>query len=133
MPSTAESTLDVLRHLRLNGRQTAKQIKAAVPGTGPSTISNLAYLGHISSMALEKGVEYAITGKGIAKLAGRKTAHRAKPEERANEYIGRELQRNPGMTSDRFVAFTLPSRIGQRLFWPDGRVTAFEDHPGLPA
>lgn len=51
----------------------------------------------------------------------------------ADDFSCPELQRNPGIGAERFVAFQLPSRIGQRLHWPDGRVTPFEDHPGLPA
>ena len=134
MPSTAEATLDVLRHLRLNGRQNAKQIKAAVPTLGPSTISNLVHRGHIVSTHLEKGaVEYTISGKGIAKLIGRKNPRRARADEHPSGYSCPELCRNPGIDPARFVAFALPSRIGPKLFWPDGRVTAFTDHPGLPA
>lgn len=33
-----------------------------------------------------------------------------------------ELQPLPGITPDRFAAFALPSRIGNRLHYPDGRV-----------
>lgn len=44
-----------------------------------------------------------------------------------------ELQRNPGIAPERFTAYALPSRVGKRLHWPDGRITPVEDHPGLPA
>ena len=38
-------------------------------------------------------------------------------------YTGTELDRNPGITPDRYKAYDLPSRIGNCLHYPDGRVT----------
>ncbi|PKO63806.1 MAG: hypothetical protein CVU23_09545 [Betaproteobacteria bacterium HGW-Betaproteobacteria-17] len=49
----------------------------------------------------------------------------------ANDYQGTELKQNPGIRNDRFAAFALPSRIGSKLHWPDGRVTSIDQNPGL--
>lgn len=38
------------------------------------------------------------------------------------DYHGQELLRNPGIGPERFTAFELPSRVGDRLYYPDGRV-----------
>lgn len=52
----------------------------------------------------------------------------------SNAYTCPELQRNPGIAPERFAAYALPSRVGNRLHWPDGRVTPVEDRAaGLPA
>ncbi|MCB4365432.1 hypothetical protein KIH07_16940 [Hydrogenophaga taeniospiralis] len=48
-------------------------------------------------------------------------------------YAGTELQRNPGIGPERYAAFDLPSRMGNRLHYPDGRVTSLEHHLGQPA
>jgi hypothetical protein len=44
-------------------------------------------------------------------------------------YAGTELQPNPGLPPDRFQAFNLPSRVGFRLRWRDGRITNLDGSP----
>jgi hypothetical protein len=39
-----------------------------------------------------------------------------------DDYTCPELDRNAGITPDRFAAFALPSRVGNRLYYRDGRV-----------
>jgi hypothetical protein len=49
------------------------------------------------------------------------------PSDYPTGYSCPELSRNPGIGADRFEAFKLPSRINDRLHWPDGRVTSVHD------
>jgi len=57
-----------------------------------------------------------------AQAAGPRTAQPIRTNKMAGTYDPVELRPNPGITPDRFVAFCLPSRIGNRLHFPDGRV-----------
>jgi len=40
-----------------------------------------------------------------------------------SQYDGAELQPDPSIEPGRMVAHQLPSRVGERLYWPDGRIT----------
>lgn len=37
-----------------------------------------------------------------------------------NVYTAPELKANPGIPPERMAAFKLPSRVGKRLYYPDG-------------
>lgn len=43
------------------------------------------------------------------------------------DYQGTELQQAPGVPPARFHAFSLPSRMGNHLHYPDGRVEPFPE------
>ena len=43
----------------------------------------------------------------------------------ACDYQGTELLLNPGILPARMVAYSLPSRVGGRLYYPGGRVERF--------
>lgn len=52
------------------------------------------------------------------------TALRDLPKIGSGTYRGEELKQNPGIGPERFAAYALPSRVGNRLYYPDGRVAA---------
>ncbi len=43
------------------------------------------------------------------------------------DYQGTELRRSPGLPAGRYRALDLPSRMGDRLHYPDGRVELFPE------
>lgn len=132
MPATSPITISVLRFLLTHGLSTKAEIAKGL-GTllPPSTLSNLHYLAHISSDNTTLTTRYAITPKGIAKLQGVKLSSdhavpsRAEAARRARSYQAVELgsqNTRPGAMD----AYALPSRIGDRLHWPDGLVTRID-------
>lgn len=133
MPAIAPITVSVLRHLLVHGLCTKADIKTGVGNDLPaSTISNLVHLGHIRSDHTTKDVRYAITPRGMAKLQGialsRDAGHNARAEaaRRARSYQPSDLP--PSFRPGAMDAFALPSRVGDRLHWPDGRITSIDHH-----
>lgn len=49
----------------------------------------------------------------------------APPRDEKDSYAGTELLQNPGIPAARFAAYTLPSRSGDWLYYPDGQVQPF--------
>lgn len=125
-------TMDVLRHLHVHGTCTRAAIVAAVGDLPQSTLSNLRYLGHVSVDHATREARYAITPRGRAKLRGdpmRRTstdAQRLEAARRAASYLGEEV-RQPSGRPGSMDAYALPSRVGNRLHWPDGRITSLTD------
>lgn len=122
-------TTDVLRHLYLHGARTRGEIARAVGDLPASTLSNLRYLGHVDTDRSTNEVRYALTSRGLDKLAGRSIrrsrndADRLEAARVAKSYSGRELS-TPSNRPGAMDAYRLPSRVGSRLHWPDGRVTS---------
>lgn len=87
-------------------------------------VTMLSQRGRVHSSA-SKPPRYSLPGAVVADTPAQRHQHGS--NRRNNGYLCPELQRNPGIGAERFVAFVLPSRVGSRLHWPDGRVTSIND------
>jgi len=134
----APTTEAALRHLRTHGITTGAELKTAVPGLRLNSLAQ-SIAGNLIAQT-EAG--YQITRRGRQRLAGLDgpPTHSGAPTQGArpnlmggDPYRCPELRRNAGINAERFVAFDLPSRIGQRLHYPDGRVEPMPSlRPALP-
>ncbi|MBL0918018.1 MAG: hypothetical protein IBJ14_04905 [Hydrogenophaga sp.] len=124
----AQITVDVLRHLSFHGACTRAEVVAAVGDLPVSTLGNLRVMGHISADHTTKEIRYSITPRGRNKLSGealrrqRSDADRLKAARLSNNYLGAELF-VPSSRPGAMDAYGLPSRVADRLHWPDGRIT----------
>lgn len=80
--------------------------------------------------------EFTVSGWQVLSPAERaerlRQSKQPKPERgsnRSTDYQCPELNRTPGIPDSRFRAFDLPSRANDLLFYPDGRIEPFPDHP----
>lgn len=135
-------TIDVLRHLQVHGISSRSQVEAVLGKKLPGhTLSNLVMLGYAAVNREQHDPRYYITGRGQEKLrnpnAPRPRPDRLRPHPPyatardhlvvGRDYIPRELvpSHRPGANT----AASLPSRVGDRLYWPDGRTTDLSSNP----
>ena len=117
-----------------NGNTSADTIAKSI-GVARSTVverlRNLRESGHVNSYnnsfkVTDKGIETILHAPVIKKgdqIHAYSRAHITPTKVQPYEtYLGLELKVNPGITADRLEAFGLPSRVGNRLHYPDGRV-----------
>lgn len=130
MPATADITLAVLRHLSVHGLSSKDEIQQAMVKLPASTVSNLLHLGHIrSDRTMDKTVRYAITPRGLAKLQGQALPRKDSPANKAKQAGTGAPLPAASLRPRSLDAYTLPSRVGNRLHWPDGRVTGLDHQP----
>ena len=118
-----------------NGHSSADAIASKLSVARSTVIERLRQLREASMVSAfnnsyqttEKGIEVILHAPVLQKgqqITAFGHAHAtAAPKLKYLPYEGVELQRNIGLTDDRFTAFTLPSRRGNTLYYPDGRVT----------
>jgi hypothetical protein len=79
-------------------------------------LHNVTASGHRYGMKPPKGTRYGHgQDEAAARLPTWYSPHSA-------TYTCPELGRNPGIPDSRFAAYTVPSRVGKRLHYPDGRI-----------
>lgn len=71
----------------------------------------------LALMREDMGTEKACTGN---------VATPRRPYTSKDHYHCPELRPDPSILPSRMVAHQLPSRVGDKLYWPDGRVTDLE-------
>lgn len=132
MTRISDLSIDVLKFLRVNGLSTKGEIEKLTGKLLPSTLSNLKFLGHIAADTAQKELRYVITTKGVNKLLNPKLIVKRAARAGLRELVGKEVYRESETRSvlrpGSMRAYSLPSRIGDLLHWPDGRITGLDGH-----
>lgn len=131
MPAIAEITLAVLRHLSMHGLCTKEEIVSSTGTLPASTLGNLLHLGHVRTDRTQDKVRYAITPRGLARLQGLPLPRPQSPAQRARYAASGAPLPAASLRPGSLDAFALPSRMGDRLHWPDGSVTGLDHSPYL--
>lgn len=117
----------------VNNPMTRRELSAALSISALSAdtrVKNLLKLGYLTEgskgilEATELGVQasaHAPTKAGHTGVYARATPGSGKPAS-YEPYVPIELRRPVGVLPERFDAFSLPSRIGNTLHYPDGRI-----------
>lgn len=132
MTRISDSSIDVLKFLRVNGLSTKLEIEKFTGKLLPSTLSNLKFLGHIGTDTAQKELRYAITTKGLNKVLNPKQIAKRKARANLHDSFGKgiyqESETRGVLRPGSMRAYSLPSRIGDLLHWPKGRITGLDGH-----
>lgn len=134
MASNAETERSIIDTLRRAGAygitlpEVARRLHQAEGMIRPA-ITTLVQAGTVRSGA-SKPTRYSLPEHhSVGARAGTRAVHNAARS--TSHYAGTELQRNPGIGPERYAAFELPSRMGDRLHYPDGRVLPMPNMRGV--
>jgi hypothetical protein len=127
-----DESIAMLRHVLVHGPCTNKELLKAVGNR--STAGNLVNCGYFTPDRTQREVRMALTNKARIYLANPllpRAAHPARRDkvEQAIKAPTYKVTLPGSLRPGAMVAFTLPSRIGDRLHYRDGRVT---DMTGAP-
>lgn len=133
-------TLEVLRHVAVNGPRSRADICKAFPARPNMghTVGNLAAQGYLAADATVTPICYTLTNKARQRLvapgkprAAHGEAAPAKARARRSSDIPRyaATEYSPSHRAGAMVAFALPSRMGNHLHYRDGRVTDMAGNP----
>lgn len=137
MHSSAEADAAVLAALRrasvsIQMTEIVRRTKLPMAAVRPS-VTTLVQAGRIETTGRpdKNGKEaplYRLAPPERANRSAPRTTRKWPSDERRG-YRCPELHQNPGIGAERFAAFALPSRVGNRLHWPGGKVTDLQGQP----